>query len=108
MRYPTNDTIIGVHQKLNGTKIEIKFKNIYDLYKVYIPEKKDNFVVDVCNISPEIVCYLFYKWFLENVIDMNEVNKKGMFIHYINHYLKKEFPKINESNWRVEALKLRE
>ena len=108
MKYPSVDTIIGVYQKIDGSKIQIKFQNIYDLYKVYIPEKKNNFVVDVYNVSPEVVCYLFYKWFLENVIDINEANKKGLFIHYINNYLKKKFPKINESNWRVEALKLRE
>jgi len=108
MKYPKNDTIIGVHQKLDGTKIEIKFENIYNLYNVYILEKKNNFVVNVCNVNPEIVCYLFYKWFLENIVDINDVNKKGLFIYYINNYLKKEFPKINESNWRVEALKLRE
>jgi len=108
MKYPNSNTIIGVHQKLDGTKIEIKFENIYNLYSVYIPEKKNNFVVDVCNVSPEIVCYIFYKWFLENVVHINDVNKKGLFIYYINNYLKKRFPKINESNWRVEALKLKE
>lgn len=108
MRFPKSDTVIGVHQKIDGTKIQVRFGDIYDLYKVYIPEKKNNFVVDVCNVNPEMVCYLFYKWFLENVIDMNEANKKGLFIYYINNYLKKEFPKINESNWRVEALKLKE
>tara|TARA_Y100000741_G_C18253727_1_gene558178 strand:- start:1992 stop:2318 length:327 start_codon:yes stop_codon:yes gene_type:complete len=108
MKYPKNNTIIGVHHKLNGTKIDIKFENIYNLYNVYIVEKKNNLVVDVCNVNPEKVCYLFYKWFLENIVDINDVDKKGLFIHYINNYLKKKFPKINESNWRVEALKLRD
>ena len=40
MRFPKSDTVIGVHQKIDGTKIQVRFGDIYDLYKVYIPEKK--------------------------------------------------------------------
>ena len=34
------NTVIGTYKKFNGDELLIEFKNIYNLYSVYIPEKK--------------------------------------------------------------------
>jgi hypothetical protein len=108
MFIPSNDTVIGNYKKTNGELIPIEFKYIYDLTRVYVPEKKNNFVVNMINICPEYMCSMVYKWFIENVIDdkNNNLKKKEIFGYWMCIYLKKHYPKINESNWRVYILKL--
>ena len=109
MFIPSNDTIVGNYKKTNGNLIPIEFKYVYDLTRVYIPEKKDNFVINMINICPEYMCSMLYKWFIDNVIEnKNDSNlrKKELFYYWICVYLKKHYPQINESNWRVYILKL--
>lgn len=103
------NTIIGSYKKFNGDQLLIEFKNIYNLYSVYIPEKKNGMVVNMYNLCPGDVCIIFYKWFLNNILSdttLNSKEKKYMFINWFCNDLKKTYPEFNESNWRVEALKL--
>jgi hypothetical protein len=109
---PAENTIIGSYKKLNGTYINIEFKYVLDPYKVYVPEKNNNnMIINMYNIGPEMTCSILYKWFKQNV-SITELHKdqkcKDVFMYWISIYLKKFYPKINESNWRVEAIKLRE
>ena len=111
MMIPTKNTIIGTYKKVNGSCINIEFKYVLDPYRVYVPEKTNNLVTNMYNIRPEMTCSILYKWFKQNV-SIGALHKdqkfKDVFMYWISIYLKNFYPKINESNWRVEAIKLRE
>ena len=52
------NTIIGSYKKFNGDELLIEFKNIYNLYSVYIPEKKMVWLL-ICIIYV-LVMYVLY------------------------------------------------